>query len=277
LATSNTKGLATKDTTATTESATKNTRATKRASGRPLVVIVSADAEWVPVRDALRPVRVERSPYGECFTHTVAGERVRFVQGGWGKISAAASADHAITTWRPEVLINLGTCGGIEGRVQRGETLLVTRTIAHDVRDSIGDPGEAIRAYSTDIDVSWLGEAFPLESRRAPLVSGDRDLVPADVPDLVRRFDAVAADWESGAIAWVASRRHTRLLIVRGVSDLVGERSGEAAGNRPLFERRATAVMLSLLDGLSEIVPCVRRALERSAEHGRRERSSPPS
>ena len=42
------------------------------------------------------------------------------------------------------------------------------------------------------------------------LVSGDRDLRVEDIPHLKADFGAVAGDWESGAIAWVATRNNTR-------------------------------------------------------------------
>jgi len=222
-----------------------------------IVVLVSANAEWSPVKEALKPGRVDRSPYGECFTHVVANEPVLFLHGGWGKISAAASTDYAIGRWHRDVLINLGTCGGIHGRVQRGDKLLVTRTVAYDIHEAIGDSTEAIRAYTTDLDLSWLGGSFPIAVRRVSLVSGDRDLVPSEVDELVRRFDAVAADWESAAIAYVASRRDTRLLIIRAVSDLVNTEHGDAIGALPFFESETVKIMLTLLDDLTMLVPYV--------------------
>jgi adenosylhomocysteine nucleosidase len=182
-----------------------------------------------------------------------------------GKIAAAASTEYAIGRWHPEVLINLGTCGGIEGRAQRGEKLLVTRTVTYDIHEAIGDSAEAIRAYTTDIDLTWLDGSFPIQARRVPLVSGDRDLVPSDVSDLIRRFDAVAGDWESGAIAYVASRRNTRLLIVRAVSDLVNTQGGEAIGNLTRFQNEAARLMRSLLDDLARLVPYIRTRCQETA------------
>src|SRR5687767_7036310 len=121
-----------------------------------IAVVISANAEWKPVKEALAPVCVERSPYGEFFTHEIAGEPVLFHHGGWGKIDAAASAEYIIGQWRPRLLINLGSCGGIEGRMERLERLLVTRTVVYDIHEAIGDSSEAIAAYSTDIDLEWL-------------------------------------------------------------------------------------------------------------------------
>jgi hypothetical protein len=44
----------------------------------------------------------------------------------------------------------------LQGRAERGEKLLVTRTITYDIHEAIGDSAEAIRAYSADIDLTWL-------------------------------------------------------------------------------------------------------------------------
>jgi len=235
-----------------------------------ILVLISADAEWGPTKEALRPKTIGRSPYGEFFTSRIAGEPVLFLHGGWGKIAAAASTEYAISRWRPQIVIVLGTCGGIEGRVDRYERLLVTRTVVYDIEEAMGDSAEAIAAYTSEIDLGWLDDEFPLQVRRVPMLSGDRDLVPAGVPALTRRFSAVAADWESGAIARVATLRHARLLILKAVSDLVSANVGEAVGNRPLFEQQAAISMRLLLGDLRTLVPYVVSRLTTQARHPRR-------
>jgi len=230
---------------------------------RPIVVLVSANAEWAPLREYLAPARVEPTPYGECFTRPFGDGEVVFLHGGWGKISAAASTEYAITRWNPEALINLGTCGGIEGRAVRGDKLLVTRAITYDIYESMGDSADAIRWYTTDVDLGWLDDRFPLQVRRSHLVSADRDLMPSQVDELVERFDAIAADWESSAIAFVAQRRAVPLLIIRTVSDLVTSRAGETIGALHVFEGAATNAMRELAGDLTTLVPYV-RALRRA-------------
>lgn len=224
-----------------------------------IVVLISADAEWAPTKEALQPADVERTPYGESFTHDIAGERIVFLNGGWGKIAAAASTEYAISRWRPAVLVNLGTCGGIAGRVECGAKLLVTRAITYDIYEGIDPNLDAVAAYTTDIDVSWFAGPLPAGISRASIVSADRDLVPEQIGDLVQRYDAIAGDWESSAIAYVAARRQTPLLIIRGVSDLVSPAGGEAIGALPLYRERAAATMRSLLDDLAALVPSLLR------------------
>lgn len=55
---------------------------------RPIVVVlVSANAEWAPVKEYLVPGQVERTPYGEYFTRSLGDGEIVFLHGGWGKIS----------------------------------------------------------------------------------------------------------------------------------------------------------------------------------------------
>ena len=113
-----------------------------------------------------------------------------------------------------------------------------------------GQP-EAIAHYTTDIDLSWLTEPYPQQVRRTLLVSGDRDLIREEIPRLKTEFGAVAGDWESGAIAWVADKNKARCLILRGVTDLVGQSGGEAyAGQLHVFVEGTETVLRSLLGGL---------------------------
>jgi len=212
------------------------------------VVIVSADAEWRVVKELLPEVRIQSTPMGETFEN----EGVIFFHGGWGKISAAASAQFVLDRFQPDLLLNLGTCGGFEGRIEQGAVILVEKTIVYDIVEQMTDSDEAIAHYSTKLDLSWLPRVLPHPVQRGLLVSADRDIVAGDIPMLVRKYNAVAADWESGAIAWVAKRNNARLLILRGVSDLVGAEGGEAYGNYELFIQRTKEVMKKLMEQLPQ-------------------------
>lgn len=214
-------------------------------------MIISADIEWEAVRSILPVSQMSQSPYGEWFEYEfrVKGKSQPIIlfHGGWGKIAAAASTQYVIDHFQPDALINLGTCGGIAGRVERGKIILAHKTIVYDILEQMGDYDEHIRHYTTELDLSFLHEPFPLEVVPALLVSGDRDLLKNDIPMLVERFGAIAGDWESGAIAFVAQRNRVPLLILRGVSDLVGEGGGEAYGNIGLFENAARKIMDELI------------------------------
>ncbi len=215
-----------------------------------IVVLVSANAEWRAIKPLFPNAQIEHSPFGEYFPASLDIDNcplVTFFHGGWGKISAAATAQYVIDRFQPDLLVNLGTCGGFEGRIETGTIILVEKTIVYDIIEQMGDPQEAIAHYSTEIDLSWLPDSLPQSVWRGLLVSGDRDIVVEDIPMLVSRFGASAADWESGAIAWVANKNRAKCIILRGVTDLVGSGGGEAYGNFDLFEQRTKKLMRELI------------------------------
>ena len=220
-----------------------------------VAVVISANVEWQVVLDYFTEVQLYSSPLGQWFVVDVStngqGEPLLFFHGGWGKIAAAASTQYVIDRWSPALLVNLGTCGGFEGEIEKGTIVLVERTVVYDIIEQMGDYDEHIAHYTTEIDLSWLGENYSQPVRRTLLVSADRDLLVADIPQLKATYGAVAGDWESGAIAWVAARNNIRCLILRGVTDLVGSDRGEAYdGNIHVFTEGAREVMTRLIQAL---------------------------
>jgi adenosylhomocysteine nucleosidase len=216
------------------------------------VVIISANAEWRVVKELYPNLEIQNSPFGEFANLTFDLRPLTLFHGGWGKISAAATAQYVIDHFKPDLLVNLGTCGGFAGHIETGSIILVERTLVYDIIEQMGDGAEAIEHYASDIDLSWLPVNLPFPTRRGLLVSADRDIIAEDIPMLIEKYDAVAADWESGAIAWVAQRNNIRVLILRAVTDLVGGDGGEAYGNIELFRERTKTVMRELFRQLPD-------------------------
>jgi adenosylhomocysteine nucleosidase len=218
-----------------------------RAADVPVAVLISANAEWRAVKPLYKDAPLEKSPYGEYFFANVQRTRVLFFQGGWGKIAAAASTQYVIDRFHPGRLINLGTCGGVEGRIERFAIVAPEKVVVYDIAEAMGDSQEAIAHYSTALA---LPPKLPAGVRKLTMYSADRDLTTEGLREIDSRLHPVVVDWESGSIAWVASRNHTPLLIVRGVSDLVSFEKAEAQGNLPLFAENAARVMQKLVGDL---------------------------
>ncbi len=227
-----------------------------------IVVLISANIEWRAIHTLFPAVEEQSSALGEWFLLPleIHGKRqeVIFFHGGWGKIAAAASTQYVIDRWSPEVLVNLGTCGGFDGEIEKDTIILAERTLVYDIFEQMGDFDEHIAHYTTDLDLSWLDaeaavSGYPQKVLCTLLVSADRDLVVEEIPDLKKRYGAVAGDWESGAIAFVAARNHTRCLILRGVTDLVGSQGGEAyEGNIQVFVDNCARVLGCLVAALPQ-------------------------
>ncbi len=221
-----------------------------------VVVLVSAVAEWNAVKPLFPDAKMRRFPYGECFEILLQDEHISFFHSGWGKIASAGSMQYVIDQYKPDLMVNLGTCGGFEGEVKQGEIVLVEKTYVYDIVELMGDL-DIVSYYASSLDLGWLVEPYPYAVRRGMIASADSDLPPAKIPFLKTK-GAIAADWESAALAWVAQRNHARLLILRGVSDMVSEEGGEAYDNLEMFNERARGVMQQLIEQLPEWLNAVK-------------------
>jgi adenosylhomocysteine nucleosidase len=217
-----------------------------------IVVLISASAEWRVVKSVSPDEEFNKTPWGEYFEKEIKTTNrkvpVIFFHEGWGKVAAAGATQYAIDRWNPDIMINLGTCGGFEGLVKRFEILLIDKTVIYDIKEAMGDSREAIDDYATDIDLSWL--AAPDSVRKTIMVSADRDLVPEEIESLRQNYGAMAGDWETGAMAFTCKRNKKKLLVLRGVSDLVSRDSAEAYGKPEVFQNGAEVVMKKLLNDL---------------------------
>ncbi|MGC4020899.1 MAG: hypothetical protein QM734_02650 [Cyclobacteriaceae bacterium] len=153
-----------------------------------VVVLISANAEWKVVKSLFSKENYQSTPFGENIFKQKSKVKIKrllsFFHEGWGKTAAAGATQFAIEKWNPEYFINLGTCGGFEGAINRYEVVLVNKTVIYDIKEAMGDSKEAVDDYTTDIDVSWL-KVYPSDSVKTTLlVSADKDLVPQEISEL---------------------------------------------------------------------------------------------
>jgi len=221
-----------------------------------IAVLISAIAEWNSVKPLFPGAKVQHFPFVECFEALLHEEHLSFFHSVWGKIASAGSIQHVIDQYSPQLIVNLGTCGGFEGAVQQGEIILVEQTYVYDIVELMGDL-DIVSHYASSLDLSWLAEPYPYPVRRGMIASADSDLPPAKIPFL-KAQGAIAADWESAALAWVAQRNRAPLLILRGVSDMVSEEGGEAYNNIEMFNERARGVMQQLVEQLPDWLNAVK-------------------
>jgi adenosylhomocysteine nucleosidase len=243
-----------------TRSSRYNLKWSKNESPRVIamktVVLISAVAEWNAVRPLFPDATILQFPFGEYFDIRLQDEQLTFFHSGWGKISSAGSMQYVIDKHSPDLIVNLGTCGGFAGVVEQGEIILVDKTYVYDIVELMGDL-DIVSYYGSSLDLSWLAEPYPFPARRGMIASADSDLPPAKIRFL-QSMGAIAADWESAALAWVAQRNGARLLILRGVSDIVSEEGGEAYDNIEVFNERARGIMQQLVEQLPEWLNAVK-------------------
>jgi len=196
------------------------------------------------VRKILNPSDVSTSVFGELFEH----KEILFFQTGWTKTAAAAGTQFVVDTYEPEQIINIGTCGGFSGHVEVGDILLINKAVIYDLYERMGDPEEVLKKFTTNLDIAHISPGIKENTKIATIASADSDVEVLNVEVLYEKFGAVAADWESGSIAYIAALNSQRLSILRGVTDVVSSTNGEAYGNEALFAERTEKVIRKLID-----------------------------
>lgn len=221
-------------------------------------LLITANVEWKAVKEMHPRVELQYSPFGEYFKDN----EFLFFFTGCGKSNAAAGTQYVIDRFHPKYLINLGTCGGFSSRTQVGDVILVTETLMYDVLEEEGNVSETFDSYRSKLDLSGFAIEKLTLDHRGLMISADRDVVPAEVPELIKKYNAIAADWESASVVHIVKLNKLPYLILRGVSDIITEKKAEMYGDTVLYEQRSMEIMKKLLDILKK--DCVNKKSENS-------------
>lgn len=235
-----------------------------------IVVQIATGLEWHSLIHLLGDSReISDTPVGRFTTTCLQTARgpvaVTLLRGGTGKVNAAASAQYAILTWKPDVLVVLGTSGAIAPDLNDLDVILANRAIVYDIESTISKASEAkIQSLTTEMPVSWHLDGWPFPLKIGAVLTGDRDVTRENVPVLRAKYDALAADWESGAVAKVCAMNRIPCLILRGISDTP---DSDAAGQLDKYRRNTPLVM----ERLWRLLP---RVLDARAHEGDMQGSS---
>lgn len=212
------------------------------------IILINAKSEWKAIKLFFSGVGIQNSPFGEYFIN----DRCLYFYTACGKSNAAAATQYIIDHWEPKYIINIGTCGGFLSQTEVGNVILVTETLMYDVLEEEGAVSETFDSYRSKLDLTAFNTVDIPVDHRGLMISADRDVLPEEVPGLIKKYAAMAADWESASIAHIAKLNRVPVLILRGVSDLISEQNAEMYGDADLYEMRVEDVMKKLMKIIQE-------------------------
>lgn len=189
-------------------------------------------------------------------TAVLSEQPVLLVHAGIGLVNAASAITAALHRYRPELVVSVGSAGGIRGRARVGD-VAVSERLVYSTADAVGF-GYAM-GQVPGMPTHFRGDAAVLASAVSahgvvvgPFASGDvfvqgplLDAVLANFPD------ALAVDMESTAIAQVCHSHGVRFCSIRGISDLCGPAAeAEHAERVDDVSERAAEVVVRVLRSL---------------------------
>jgi adenosylhomocysteine nucleosidase len=203
-----------------------------------IVVLISANAEWRAVKEIIPELNLQRSPFGEFAALVLDRWELTLFHGGWGKISAAATAQYVIDHWRPDLLLNLGTCGGFSGMVETGQIIL-TNALSYITFSNRWEMRRCTQHYATELDLAGCSSSCPILSC-GPCSSQPTVTCSLLTFHLAGKYGAIAAD-RSGRSPGGGSQPRSVSSCARSVTGRRRKERGLRGLN--LFHQRTKAVM----------------------------------
>lgn len=157
-----------------------------------------------------------------AYTCTLKNKEAVIAISGIGKVSAALTTQLLIDKYSPDYVLNFGTCGGTNSKVQALNYYLIEKCCQFDfdVRELDDVPLGYIQEYDT---VYFTNKVDKLDFLpRANLASADRFTDNQKDIDSINEMGCSIRDMEGGAIAQVCTSNNIPLYMIKGVSDVIG-------------------------------------------------------
>lgn len=229
--------------------------------GIAIIGAMEEEIAWLRKR-VEKPSQTEAAG-GTFYSGTLAGREVVLLRGGVGKVNAALTAALLIERWQPELIVNIGSAGGIGDGLRIGDVVVGTEHAYSDVdatafsRYEYGQVPRMPARYKAAEQLVAAALRLAVTQPDLRVVSGlittaDSFIGNRDAADFIRtRFpESLVTDMESAAIAQAAYWFQVPFLAVRSVSDIAGGGAGELfEGNLELAALNSAKFALELISG----------------------------
>ncbi len=172
----------------------------------------------------LKEFKIADKPAYSC---TLNGKNAIIAISGIGKVSAALTTQLLIDNYKPDYILNFGTCGGMNSSVKILNYYVVEKCCQFDfdLRELDGVPLGYIQEYDT---VFFPAKTDGLEFlEKSVLASADR--FTNDINDInsINNMGCSLRDMEGGAIAQVCKSNNVPLIMVKGITDVYGNQTAQ--------------------------------------------------
>ncbi len=171
---------------------------------------------------------------------------------GVGKVRAAAATQALIDRHHPQLILNIGTAGGLRPEIRVGDLVVTTRQFQHD--------SQLWERYCCDAHPGLSQLLFEQLSQRHRTHLGNGcagDTFQTDLAEkqrLAKKFDACCVDMESAAIADTCAVNRVPFCVIRSISDAL-------EGAMDQFEQNYQRVSLLAARAVTPLIGELARAL----------------
>lgn len=199
----------------------------------------------------------------EIYTGKINGVDVALLKSGIGKVAAAIGTTLLLEHCQPDVVINTGSAGGLDPRLNVGDIVVSTEVRYHDADvTAFGyEPGQMAQcppAFVADSNLINVAEQcislLNMNAVRGLVCSGDAFINGAEpLARIKTMFPQVAAvEMEATAIGQVCHQFGVPFVVVRAISDVADKESHTSFDEfLPIAARQSSLMINAILTKLA--------------------------
>lgn len=223
-------------------------------------IIAAMRAEMDGILSAMDDVKTTKFLGLEFNEGTINDIDVVLIESGMGKVNAAIATTLLISEFGCDLIINTGIAGGLKGTKTK-DVVVATKAMYNDVDARIfgyeyGQVPRMPKFYTVNPECLMLVKKtlnkLEIQYKEGLILSGDKFVSSYDTISECKDLGALAVEMEGAAVAQVATRCGRDFIIIRYISDVVGEESQNEDYLK--FEdemaRRSLDITLALINNL---------------------------
>lgn len=196
------------------------------------------------------------------YSGTIEGQQVALVQCGIGKVQAGMNTAVLLEKYKPDVVINTGSAGGIGDGLKVGDVVISSGVAYHDVNSTAfgykpGQLPDQPQIFTADANyvqkIQDAAAATNLTTHVGLIVTGDQFISSTPAIEKIKSIypEALASEMEGGAIGQVATQFKVPFVVIRAMSD-VGDENASVSFDEFIIEagKRSAAMLLAFLKAL---------------------------
>ena len=224
-----------------------------------MIGIIGAMEEEVAIlKDQLTQLDEIHIAHVKFYRGQLNDHEVVLTQSGIGKVNVAISTTLLIHEFKPDVIVNTGSAGALDGELNVGD-VVVSESVAYHDADAqafgydLGQIPQMPAQYAADVKLLELTteaiEAQSLTAQKGLIVSGDSFIGTNTQRETIRVAfpDALAVEMEATAIAQTCYQFNVPFIITRAISDLA---NGEAELSFEAFLKKAAQSSSQVVENL---------------------------
>ncbi|MDG4953231.1 5'-methylthioadenosine/S-adenosylhomocysteine nucleosidase [Actinobacillus equuli] len=226
--------------------------------------IIGAMAQEVEIlRNLMVEAKVTEIAGCKIYDGKINNTRVALLQSGIGKVAAAVGTTLLLELAKPDMIINTGSAGGLDAKLNVGDIVISTEVRHHDVDvTAFGyEKGQLPANPAAFVPNEQLMNVAIKETEKAGfnavsglICSGDLFVNGAEkIAQIRENFPSVAAvEMEAAAIAQVCHAFEVPFVIVRAISDVADKESHLSFDEfLPLAAEKSSEIVLAMLNSIA--------------------------